>query len=97
MASDTASTPESLLDVALTAEKALEQLATGLGQVGAPPDTVKAVTKMADVTRQIVSALGKGQEETGDAEPPAPEPKQTFDSATNALHQEAQAAAQRPA
>lgn len=92
----------SLHDLALEAEKNLEALATGLGQAGADPNTVKAVSKMADVTRQIVKALGAGQEQTGDNEGPAeqaapseqPEPQQhTIGSATASLHQAMQQSA----
>ncbi len=61
---------ESLHEHAVEAEKHLEALATGLAQAGASPETVDAVKQMADVTREIVKALGKGQESTGDEEPP---------------------------
>lgn len=47
-----------LHEIAVTAEGSLEQLATGLGEAGAPPETVQAVTQMADVMREIVKALG---------------------------------------
>lgn len=62
-----------LLETAVQAEKHLEQLATGLAQQGADEATVKTVGQMAEVTRKIVTALGKGQENTADNEPPAPE------------------------
>lgn len=87
----------SLHSHAVKAEGELEQLATGLAQAGADQSTVQAVSKMAHVVRQIVQALGKGQEHTGDAAPPEQQPSQqprpTMDSATNQLHQETQAAA----
>lgn len=57
--------------LAVNAEQNLEQLATGLAQQGADEQTVNAVSQMAAVVRKIVSALGKGQEGTGDAEGPA--------------------------
>lgn len=83
---------------AVNAEENLEKLATGLAQSGADPQTVKAVEKMADVTRQLVKALGAGQEQTADDEPPAPpreeepEPQpHTMDSATQSLHDEVRA------
>lgn len=60
---------QNLHEVAVAAERNLEQLATGLAQAGADEKTVSAVTQMADVTREIVKALGKGQESTGDDEP----------------------------
>lgn len=62
---------KNLHEVAVAAEANLEQLATGLAQSGADEKTVKAVSQMADVCRQIVKALGKGQEATGDDEGPA--------------------------
>lgn len=74
---------------AVNAEQNLEQLATGLAQAGADEATVQAVTKMAEVTRQLVKALGAGQEQTGDQAPPAASSEQqpnTMDSATADLH-----------
>lgn len=84
------------LTSAVEAEANLEKLATSLAQLGADENTVKAVSQMADVVRKIVAALGKGQEETGDDEPPAEEapaegPK-TVGQATDELHQETQQA-----
>lgn len=84
---------------AVDAEANLEKLATELAQAGADPGTVKVVTQMADVTRKIVKALGKGQAATGDNEPPEPQPaeqpqgRETMDSATSGLQAEAQARA----
>lgn len=65
--------PSSLHEHAVEAERHLEALATGLAGAGADEGAIKTVQKMADVTRQLVKALGKGQEESGDDEPPAPE------------------------
>lgn len=88
----------SLHEHALQAEKHLEQLATGLTSAGADPSAIKAVTQMAEVCRKLVSAFGKGQEATGDKEPPAdtrPQPRNTMEAAQQ-LHQDVQAnAAQR--
>jgi hypothetical protein len=56
------------------AERHLEQVATGLAQAGAEDQVVKTFTQMADVARQLAVALGRGQEQTGDGEPPAAEP-----------------------
>lgn len=86
-----------LHEYAVRAEENLEKLATGLAEEGASPQTVEAVSQMADVTRQIVSALGKGQEETGDEEPPAEEssPK-TYDEAAGETQAMMQAAAAKP-
>lgn len=87
---------DNLHEHAVQAEKHLEQLATGLAQAGADDGTISTVTKMAEVTRKVVMALGKGQAATGDHAPPAAQPH-TMASATDALHQDAQAAAaQRP-
>lgn len=52
----------SLHAVAVQAEKYLEKLCTGLAGVGASEQTVKACDQMAEVVRQIVSALGQGAE-----------------------------------
>lgn len=82
-----------LHECAVQAEEYLEQLATGLAQSGATPDVVRTVTQMASVVRQIVKALGKGQESTGDEEPPErPQPRNTAE-ATEQLHAEVQAKA----
>lgn len=84
----------------------LEQIATGLGQAGADPATIDTVTKMADVTRKLVSALGAGSP-AGDnpgpnpsgaapptgAPPPAPAGGHTIASATDSLHKDLQTAA----
>lgn len=58
---------------AVAAERHLEQLATGLGQAGADNQVVQTFSKMADVARKLVVALGRGQEVSGDNEPPADE------------------------
>lgn len=99
--------PQNLHEHAVQAEKHLEALATGLAQAGAPKEAIDTVTKMADVTRKLITALGKGQEETADDEPAAPPVEnppdeatpasgETMDSATASLHEEAQRrAAQR--
>ncbi len=79
---------------AVAAERHLEQLATGLGQAGADNQVVQTFSKMAEVTRKLVVALGRGQEASGDAEPPAdeavtpPPPSQprTIQSASQELH-----------
>ncbi len=71
MADQAQSAEVDLHEVALAAEKNLEALATGLGQAGASPQTVKAVTQMAEVTRQIVAALGKGSSTAPDEPAPA--------------------------
>lgn len=63
----------SLHQHALDAERSLEQLATGLAQSGVSDPVVSSVTKMAEMMRQLVGALGAGQEVTGDSQPPADE------------------------
>ena len=85
----------SLHEHALQAEKHLEALATGLSAAGADPASIKAVAQMADICRKMVSAFGKGQESTGDKQPPAdtrPQPRNTMEAAQQ-LHQDVQAAA----
>lgn len=63
-----------LHEVAVSAEGSLEQLATGLGEAGAPPETVEAVTQMADVMREIVKALGAQDEPPVEGELPPEDP-----------------------
>lgn len=80
---------------AMEAEKHLEQLATGLGQIGADDAAVKAVSQMASVLRKVASGLAKGG--TAD-EPEAPEAERpTMDSAANDMMAERRAATQPPA
>jgi len=45
-------------ETAVSAEAAVEKLATQLGEAGAPDETIKGVTQMADVLREIVKAVG---------------------------------------
>lgn len=81
---------------AVGAEQNLEKLATGLAQAGVDEQTIGVVSQMADVTRKLVVALGKGQEQTGDNEPPAqegPPQRHTMDSGAAALHQDMQRSA----
>lgn len=66
---------EELHDAAMQAEAGLEKLATGLGQLGADPQTVQAFSKMAEITRKTATGLAKGLKEQ-----PA-EPAHTMDSA----------------
>lgn len=85
-----------LHELALNAEKNLEQLATGLASAGAGDQTVQAVSAMADATRKIAAALGKGQEQTGDGEPPAqPEQPKSFDQASQQMMADRKAANQQ--
>lgn len=93
-AAASAEAAESLHDLAQNAESALEKLATGLAQAGAGETTIKAVSQMAEVTRRIVSALGTGQEETGDDEPPAQESPRDFGEATDQMVSDRKAARQ---
>lgn len=100
--------PGSLHEHAVQAEAHLEKLATGLAQAGADQGTVQVISQMADVTRKIVKALGKGQEQTGDTQPPRqeqpppqqqqPQPapqRQTMDSAIASTHEDMQRSAQQ--
>lgn len=82
---------------AVGAEENLEKLATGLAKEGASEETVKAVEQMADVCREIVKALGKGQEQTADEEGPPEEAEQprSIDQAAAETEAEMQAAAQK--
>lgn len=100
---------ESLQTYAVEAERNLEALATGLAKAGVDDSTVQGISRMADVVRKVVLALGKGQERTADdeaperepAEEPAPETvaqqpqerRPTMDSATADLYRDAQAKA----
>ena len=87
-----AASAQKLHNVALQAEKSLEQLATLLGQAGADSATIKAVSQMADACRKIVGAIGKGQ---GPAQDTRPQPRNTMEAAQQ-LQQDVQAnAAQR--
>lgn len=88
---------KNLHGLAVEAEQNAEKLATGLAQAGVDQKVVGAVEQCADVLRKIVKALGKGQEETGDAEPPAPQEQpppaetqqpSTIAGATEELHRE---------
>lgn len=83
------------LQYAVEAEANLEKLATTLAQMGAPENTVEAVTQMAEVCRKIVQLLGEGQAETADDEPPAPQEEErprSVGQATDELHQDMQRA-----
>ena len=66
---------------AIEAERALEQLATGLSQSGAEADIVQTFTQMAEVARQLVVSLGRGQEQTADEALPAPVEPRTIEGA----------------
>lgn len=62
---------DSLHEHAVQAEKHLEQLATGMADQQFDSALTETVTRMADVARKIVSALGKASgagESTGPAE-----------------------------
>lgn len=72
-----------LHDLCLGAEKNLEGLATALGQAGADPKAVKAVSQMADVCRGLL----KGMNQLAQQEQP-PEPKHTMASATDSMQQD---------
>lgn len=81
--------PTKLHDHAVSAEKHLEALATGLGQMGADDGAVKAVSSMAEACRRIVKSLAKAAEAQ-----PAPEQRPTMESATNEMMAERAAARQ---
>jgi GTP cyclohydrolase I len=70
---------EEVHDYAVEAEKSVEQLATGLGQMGADPGMVEACGQMADVLRKIATGLAKGMKEQEAA------PAHTMDSAADEM------------
>lgn len=84
----------SMHDKAVVIESWVEKLATEMAHAGVDQNTVGVLSKIADVMRRLVSALGKGQEETGDEEPPAPEEPapaeqpRDIQGATQQMHQE---------
>lgn len=87
-----------LHEYAVEAQDNLEKLATGLAQAGASPETVDAVEQMAAVTKEIVKALGKGQETTADEEPAEPAEESapsSFDQAAAETSQAMQASASK--
>jgi hypothetical protein len=77
-----ANTPQDLHGLAVAAEKNLEQIATGLGQAGAPPAVIKTVTQMAEACRQLMKGLA-GAAQASPPPPAAGQPPATIDSATN--------------
>jgi len=94
-----------LHEIAVDAEEALGDLATGLAQEGADGEVIATVRKMKSVCARIVRALGPSAEPTPQQAEPRPQPAQaahqqeqpqqpqTLDSATRHLHQSMQAAA----
>lgn len=78
------------------AEKNLEQIATGLGQIGAAPQAVRTISQMADVLRKICSGLAQNlKHEPAPGQNGAPH---TMASATEAMmadHRAATAAQQQ--
>lgn len=70
-----------LHELAVDAEKNLEQLATGLAQAGANEAAVDALTSMAEAVRRIAKSLVAPEPDPADAadEPP------TMNSATDEL------------
>ena len=74
---------QDLHGLAVQAEGAVEKLATGLGEAGAPPETVQGITQIAEVLRSVVQALGEPLPEEGapvegapvEEAPPAPAPE----------------------
>lgn len=83
-----------LHDCAMKAEDALEQLATGIAGLGAPDETVKGITEMANACRQIGSQLAKSMRDE-----PAPTERPTTDEAISShmAGRRAAAAPQPPA
>lgn len=87
--------PTKLHSYALSAEKNLEALATGLAQLGGDEQAVKAVAKMADVCRQLAAGMAKlahhtpppAQPEQPAQAQPAQQP-QTMGTATDSMQQD---------
>lgn len=86
--------------LALEAYKGAQELATGLAHAGVDPSVTQAVTKASDVFHKVAMALGKGQAQTADNAPPAPQPapsggpRASMDQGVAAVHQATQNAAQ---
>lgn len=74
--------------LALAAEKNLEQLATELAHAGAEPAATQAVGKMAEVMRKIISSLGKSGPVGEPTPAPAPAARSSMQGATNELQSE---------
>jgi phage I-like protein len=74
--------PMKMHKLALTAEQALEGLATEMGKANAPEPVIKAVSSMAGAMRKILSAMAKAPTP---AAPAQPEQRPTIASATNEL------------
>lgn len=72
--------PVKLHSHAVSAEKHLEALATGLAEAGAPKPVVSGVSRMADAMRDVIKSLNQQA-----ADAPPPEPKPTIGSATDEL------------
>lgn len=70
-----ATDPQSLVHgTAVEANSALEKLATALGQAGADQNTISVVNKMANITKQLVHAVGpKAGQDQGAPPEGAPE------------------------
>ena len=75
--------------LAVDAERAAEKLATALGQEGASEEVLANVSQCADLFRQVVEALGHGQEEQPDHEPAS------IDQAAAETHKAMQASASK--
>lgn len=90
---DTGGAPdtEQLYDACHQAQALLEKIATGLGQAGAAPEAVKAVSQMADVVGKICNGLAKGMKSE-----PAEQPH-TMDTAADEMMADRRAAAAPPA
>lgn len=70
------------------AERALEKGITELAGLGADKETTDLLGEISDELRSVITALGKGQHGTGDAEPAAPA---TMDEGIAQMHAQTQA------
>lgn len=82
---------EKLYRLCQQAEKDLEQIATGLGQIGAAPQAVKTFSQMAEVVRKVCTGLAQNlKHEPAPGQDGAPH---TMQSATDAMMADHRAAA----
>lgn len=80
--------PYDIHKCAMDAQSALEKLNTELGKADAPPNVIKAVGGMADAIRRIADAMAQAPSPGGNQPPPA-QPRETMQTATNALASQA--------
>jgi phosphoheptose isomerase len=92
-----AATTDQLHTFAITAEKNLEQLATGIATVGADDNTIKGISQMADACRTIAVKLAQGGNAAPAHEAASPQPHPSTNDAIAAHMAQRRAAAGPPA